>query len=1404
MGNAPSYFGKTQSEASRVWDNLESDPVIAAPWHQLFKQVQRTAHVLSELLQNADDAGATEASAEITNNQFVFFHNGEDFNEEHFESICRFGFSNKRVLHTIGFRGIGFKSTFSLGNEVRLATPTLSVAFRRERFTEPIWVNGGETRDRTEVRVELKSEDCLKAVKKNLEAWLESPVSLLFFRNIRCIRIAQREISWKSCGPGPVEGSKWMALSDMPDKMYLLISSNAEEFPEEAHKEIMQERMVLEGEDTLFPPCQVEIVHGAEGRLYVVLPSGVHTKLPFACNAPFIQDPGRMEIKDPKTSPTNKWLLERIGKLAGDTMLRWLSKKDLDIQDRAKAYVLMPDVDRDERTIDCACATAVEVAFEHAIANEDCILTEKGSLASDGACIAVPKEILEVWNTDQVAAQFGSGHKEVLSSHIDPVNRQKLANWNAISSIDVYDVLSALKSQSISKPTSRLKILNLWAYLSPDLTSYQSMSDRFSLRIVPVRGKKELFAAEDVVRLGKERLLDKTEDWELISDYVLVFDRVFTRFLTEQQKIADRDGDPLMNEKLRAATALLQALKLNELSRPDEIMKLLSKSYFDSEKRSIDESIRIAQIAAKLNVAVPDDFPYYPDNEIARKASNKLVVDIDKGIGEYVTRDWFARNVLHSCYSRHFVSCSQEEWRRWAQSDKSGLLTFVPIMRRSFDESGMRDKLTEGLRRRGLKGELEFPYKSYDFRFDDWDFSDEHWEYWEHLSENDPKIWGKVMDRIIEQPKPYWADATVMRAFQVGQTGGTKPITAEKLLPSWVKKFRELACLKDTKGRYRQPAELLRRTAETEPLLQMEGFVAREYDTEPLGQLLTMLGVRDTPTSPAAILERLKALSKASNPPISEIEKWYQCLDDIAQKCQTKHLNEIRGAFESSKIIYTADEAWASAREVFIFPDEESAPGASLVNHRFRSLSLWVKIGIAERPTAEIAIEWLKQVEPGKKLGPDELKRIKLLLPKYPHRIWVECGHWLNIEGQWHSSSAFEFALSMQSLVPWGHLFPHIKRRTADLQKLPSDICSQPPFSNLIKLVDAIENRFAVPPRGKSDLKGGKWLALFGRLLQRALFERKEKTELIRGLAARLAQTTVYIASELEIVPFINGAPAGTAKQAEAFWHDTRLYVIRKPNAQMVKPIADEIGRAFEDDGISEALKICFDRPGRFIRAFFEEYFDLEEEIQELEVEAGQLAQKAATGIDAKGPDPDVLRDSEEDLEGSEEEADEDDSGVEIEDDTPGIPEDEPQAVRVVRQREQKASIVERWCLLNGFRKGDSDGCFVNERKEILRRERGMAFQWIKYSEQGIAVHHYWGREHCLEREPLSINAEIWELCRKEPDTRSLILIDTNGSIVEYTGRKLIGLLESGKLVIHPAQYRIEYMQEGELYGGEA
>ena len=63
----PPYCEDIRAKALSRWEQLEIDPELAGPWHQLFKQVQNPRYVLSELLQNADDAKAMNAWAKIDN-----------------------------------------------------------------------------------------------------------------------------------------------------------------------------------------------------------------------------------------------------------------------------------------------------------------------------------------------------------------------------------------------------------------------------------------------------------------------------------------------------------------------------------------------------------------------------------------------------------------------------------------------------------------------------------------------------------------------------------------------------------------------------------------------------------------------------------------------------------------------------------------------------------------------------------------------------------------------------------------------------------------------------------------------------------------------------------------------------------------------------------------------------------------------------------------------------------------------------------------------------------------------------------------------------------------------------------------------------------------------------------------
>lgn len=1421
MSRKPDYFESIRQRAAGRWVQLEQDPELAGPWHQLFKQVQSPRHVVSELLQNADDAGATEAAVDLQDGEFVFTHNGEDFTAEHFASLCRFGYSNKRALHTIGFRGIGFKSTFSLGDEVRLATPTLSVAFHRERFTEPVWCDIAKHPSRTSVEVAIKDEHRRRDLEKNLKEWLRSPASLLFFHHIRSLRIGDEEVRWESQGAGPIPDSEWMSLSSSPEKKHLLIRSSIEDFPAEALEEIRQERMVSVDEDSTFPPCRVEIVLGLEGRLFVILPTGVTTDLPFACNAPFVQDPARVKIKDPETSPTNRWLLHRAGELAAKALLAWVGDETLDADQRAKAYSLLSDVDREDNSLEGSCAATIEQAIDDTLGESRFLMTEAGGLVAREECQTVPQLLLDVWSHDQVAAFFADEEQAILSRYVSSSDRKKLANWGCVDTVAKSDVIEVLEAKHLPRPGSWRQLMMLWAYISDEVSAHRYYSSHTDVKVVPVQGKDVLYAAGEVVRLGEKKLLQSEEDWNFLAQHLLVLNQNWPRFLAEQRRRAeDRDNESL-GQEVEDAYDLLEKLGLTQASDVSEVIQQVASDFFGQEDCDIEDCIRLAQLAASLGAAVSESFQFVTRDGYRTPVENCIVADVHNDLDAFVAEDWYEGHVLHEDY-RVLLSCTEDEWRQWISSGRSGLFTFVPLVQVRNRIWG-RHELRETLKARGFDREPYYPYVTNEFIVEDWDFGDEHWRKWRSLAVEDQTFWGRLLTRILEQPAVFWNKAASAKIVQVATTGNTRAITSEPLLPSWVTKFRDLPCLQDTRGNCRQPAELLRRTLDTESLLDVEPFVRAEFDTEATRPLLIMLGVRDTPTGPDRLLDRLRALATVDNPPVYEVEKWYHRLDQLVTKCSTDEFEEIKDAFADEKIILTEGNGWGTAAEVFLGADEEDVPGAALVHPSVRHLTLWHKVGVADRPTADLAIDWLASLESGQSLSADEVRRVRSLLPRYPERIWSECGHWLNLEGEWTPTEDLVYSLTMQSLVAWKHLFKPIKQKTADLQKLSADVCEQHPFSALRPLAQSIEDRFEDQLYGLPDPQKMPWLNALGAGLRRIALDDQDETRRVRELANRLAGTGWQVASGLQTVPYIDGTPAGTPRRIDVLWKDSLLYVEDRSAAKMAKAVAQELGRVFNKQEITDAIKLCYDRSPEFVLEYLEENFKLlpEEQVgpirdtskqpDEAEEQDGPAKDDGPTSADQTdddatqptgGDDNDTEFDGEPDddetVEDDDLDEDQDENEFDEEDD-----EDEPQPTRRKQFKPAKPSLMERYAKANGYAKDGTDRFYHADGSWIEKVSGGHSFPWERRSAGGELLQCYWDKEHCIQRDALQLDADVWKLCDQHPDKYTLLLVDADDAPLEITGRRLRELCDGGELTLYPAKYRLVY-GNGSPKGGEA
>ncbi len=1406
MTAKPAYFEDIRSRAAKRWEQLEGDPELAGPWHQLFKQVQSPRHILSELLQNADDAGATEASVRIEDGCFLFSHNGEDFTKDHFASLCRFGYSNKRALHTIGFRGIGFKSTFSLGERVELYTPSLSIAFDQKRFTEPFWIDGSrQQRDETTIRVEISDEHRQREVEKNLEEWIKSPVSLLFFRNIRRINIRDKEVHWGSFGAGPVKDTEWLALHKDPEKKFLLARSEPEHFPEDALREIRQERMLSAEQDMTFPPCQIEIVVGVEGRLFVVLPTGVKTDLPFATNAPFIQDPARLKIKDPETSPTNRWLLERAGRLAADVMLSWLRNSKLHPEERAAAYDVMPDVNRESSSLDGVCGAIAEKAFEEAIYEQDLLLTDDGSLTDKDGAVVLPRQLFQVWPQEQATTLFDEQGRPPLSHHVSESNLTKLKNWSAVEEIDNQDVLNVLQEKPFPKPASWRQLLTLWAYVNRLLQSYDYYCTEEDLRIVPVQSKDALFSASEVVRLGEKRMVPSDEDWEFLGERLSVLSQNWMRFLTEQRRNAENNKDKALHKLTEGADNLLEAIGLNEPSDTGKVIDQVAETFFAESSVKLKDAIRLAQISAKLGAQIHGNFRFASQDRRLRPISKTVIYDQDGSLALLLPDEWAEEHILHPDYTKQFTSCTKEEWIAWVESGRAGLEGFAPLKRTSANY-WTELQMQKMLHKRGFEKDYYSRYSNPSFNKSDWDFSESIWEHWDNLEEELPAIWARVVERILAKPSQ-WSNYLSASVHEIASNGHERRIIREGLVPQWLFKLKEKQCLPDTHGVLRKPSELLMRTPATEALMDVEPFVHGLLDNEATRQLLRLLGVSDQPTGPEKILTRLQGLAQIDTPPAHEVDKWYRRLDQLIDGCSTEAFQAIRKSFETGRLILTEDGVWENVYGVFLSAGEGDVPDVQLVRSSVQELTLWRKIGVGDRPTADLAIEWLQKLPSGKALPADDVRRVRTLLSRYPSRVWNECGHWLNLAGEWAPTGSFSYALTMQTLTRWSHLHQWVKQKTADLQALSTELIEADPFSSLPPLAAQIEERFNQKQAPDGVREERSWLLELGAQLRRIKLDDEQEAQRIRDLASILNRTLWLTSKSIEIVPYIDGKPAGTARQADVLWLGNTLYAEDKPLAKLAKAVAQELGKAFRRPEIADAIKLCFDRDPEFVRSYVEENFELlapediepddasdapydeEETPNDISDDSVKPEPTEATPDDTDAtPDVDdvnlvdhVDADLSEDI-GQEQKPD-------VEDDD-GSDEEELATPQPRKPRTTRPQLIERYATSQGFRK-DGDHYYFNDHGASIGKANGSLFPWEWRSSSGDVQKRLLPKEHCLEKEPLQLEAEIWGVLEQNPETYLLVLVNPDDEPVEVSGKLLTELRDRGVLALHPSTYRL-------------
>jgi len=261
-----------------------------------------SSHFIYEILQNADDYGATEVFFRLSKDELLIEHNGEPFVEENVKAITYFGKSTSRDdLVKTGRFGVGFKSVFAF-----TATPTVISGdehfqiyglYRVREHPYPSGFSRSRTRIILPFNHESEQPDYVENLMSRKEAYSKissrltglNMNTLLFTRNIR-------EIRWEIDGrtghylrEDETDGkARWTTITDGEQLNKYLVFSRIPKWRNQEYKAV----------EIAFSVDEKNQLSSVDDFLYVLFATTQETHLQFIINGPFRTNPSRETISE--------------------------------------------------------------------------------------------------------------------------------------------------------------------------------------------------------------------------------------------------------------------------------------------------------------------------------------------------------------------------------------------------------------------------------------------------------------------------------------------------------------------------------------------------------------------------------------------------------------------------------------------------------------------------------------------------------------------------------------------------------------------------------------------------------------------------------------------------------------------------------------------------------------------------------------------------------------------------------------------------------------------------------------------------------------------------------------------------------------------------------------------------
>ena len=277
-------------------------------------------HFIFELIQNAEDAGATELAFELFEDHLEVCHDGRPFTEADIRGVCGVGKSRKSGdLTKIGKFGIGFKSVYAYTRTPRIHSS--GEHFRIENYVRPFPADPLEGPVSGTLFVFPFDHDALPPATavQEIAAALNKiePGTLLFLRNIERLRVGGVQIASSVLERAAVGGTG-------SSRHVTLVKGRARG----AEEWLVWDRQL----DVLGHPVhrveialrvyrangQFRLVSRDESPLVVFFPTQKETFLGFLIQGPYRTTPARDNV--PEHDPSNQALVRETAALLADVL----------------------------------------------------------------------------------------------------------------------------------------------------------------------------------------------------------------------------------------------------------------------------------------------------------------------------------------------------------------------------------------------------------------------------------------------------------------------------------------------------------------------------------------------------------------------------------------------------------------------------------------------------------------------------------------------------------------------------------------------------------------------------------------------------------------------------------------------------------------------------------------------------------------------------------------------------------------------------------------------------------------------------------------------------------------------------------------------------------------------------